>query len=121
MKTLEEMTMNEKTLRSIIIDFRNELIGGFENMTYDCSTEECEEYWPLKNRTKQYVVDYIYSLVMKGNDKYLTSSIRNIALEKKHIKFMGSQFVRDLIEDRVQSDYTKHGWNFENNYYGDLN
>lgn len=120
MKAKEEMTMNERTLRSIIIDMRREFIGSFENMTYDESEEKCEEYWPLKQRTKQYVVDLIYGWVMNGNDKYLQSPMRNIAMERKHIKFMGSQFVRELIEDRVEYDFNKNGWDFPNNYNGDL-
>lgn len=120
MKKVEEMTFEERTLRSIIIDFRREIIGGFENMTYDYSEEECEKYWPLKNRTKENVVENIYGLIMNGNDKYIYSSIRNIGMERKHIKFMGSQFVRELIEDRVEADYQKNGWDFSNNYNGDL-
>ena len=116
MKKLEEMTQNEKTLRAIICDFRNEIIGGFENLLSDNGEEEGEKFWPLQYRTKQHVVNAIYDLVMNGTEKYLTSSIRAIAIEKKHIKFMGEKFIRELIEDRVEYDYRKNGWDFPNNY-----
>jgi len=121
MKDVKEMTTNERTLRSIIIDFRNELIGGTENHWYDCPDEfeTGKDYDPHK-LTKDWAINTIYSWVMNGNDKYLQSSIRNIVIEHKHIKFMGSQFVRDLITDRVEHDYQKHGWDFPNNYSGDL-
>ena len=120
MKKLEEMTSDEKTLRAIICDMRNEFIGGFENMTCDNDEEECEKYWPLKTRTKEYVCDCIYGWIMNGNDRYLRSNMRPICIERKHLKFMGKSFIKALIEDRVEADYRKYGWNFANNYAGDL-
>jgi len=116
MKKLEEMTQNEKKLRAIICDFRNEFIGGFINLLSDNGEEEGEKFWPLQHRTKQYVVDTIYNWVMNGTERYLQSSTRNIAIEKKHIKFMGEKFIRELIEDRVEYDYRHNGWAFPNNY-----
>ena len=120
MKKVEEMTFEERMLRAIICDMRNEFIGGFENMTYDCSEEECEKYWPLKNRTKESAVNTILSQIIGGKDKYIQSPQRPIALEKKHLKFMGKQFIKELIEDRVEADYQKHGWDFLHNYDGNL-
>ena len=112
----ENMTQHQRTLRSIIIDERNNIIGSFENMTYDQSEEECEKYWPLEKRTKNYVVDLIYHNIMDGKSDYVVSEIRCIMLERKHIRFMGEAFVRALIEDRVEADYKKHGWRFKNRY-----
>ena len=43
MKKLEEMTLNEKKLRAIICDLRNEIIGGFENLLSDNGEEEAEK------------------------------------------------------------------------------
>lgn len=120
MKPLNEMTWQEKQLRHIIIDYRNDFIGSFENMTYDNDEETCEKYWPLKNRTKQYVCNDIYDRIMKGKDDYVQATNDWTTLEKKHIRFMGETFVRELIENRVQADFDKHGWPFENNFYGDL-
>lgn len=121
MKAKEEMTMNERMLRSIIIDMRNELIGSTENHYCDCSDEfeTGKDYDPVK-LTKQWAVDTLYGWVMNGNDKWLQSPMRNIAMERKHIKFMGRRFIRELIEDRVEYDYRKHGWAFPNNYNEDL-
>ena len=45
--------------------------------------------------------------------------MRNIAIEKKHIKFMGEKFVRELIMDRVLADYKKHGWDFPHSVVND--
>ena len=120
MKKLKEMTFEEKMLSSIICDAIDEFIGGFENMTYDESEEECEKYWPLKTRTKEYVCGYIYGLLILGDSKYIQSSMRNICLERKHLKFMGNAFIKDLIEKMVELSYTEYGWNFANNYAGDL-
>lgn len=120
MKKLEEMTFNERTLRAIICDMRNEIIGGFENTALDYDEEECEKIWPLASRTKEVVVDEIMSMIFNGNDKYVSSSTRPITLEKKHLRFMGKKFIRELVEDRVEADYKKNGWNFPNNYLGDL-
>lgn len=55
---------------------------------------------------------------MSGNEKYLVSPQRDLALEKKHIHFMGEKFVRELIADRVEADFRKNGWDFPNNYEG---
>lgn len=120
MKKLEEMTFNEKLLRRMICDMRNEIIGGFENTVADNDEAYCEEIWPVKDRTKEVVVDEIMTMIFNGTDKYLKSSSSPFMLEKKHIKFMGKKFVRELVEDRVEWDYKKHGWDFPNNYSGDL-
>lgn len=111
MKKLEEMTFNERLLRSIIIDLRKELIGGWENAYLD-GTQYPQNY------TKEDAINDLYHWVMDGTSRYLSSSIRNIAIERRHIHFMGSKFVRELIEDRVEADYRKHGWAFPNNYEG---
>ena len=120
MKELESMTNDERLVRKIIISYRNEIVGGMENMSYDYDEDYVENYWPLADRTKQNVINQIYSIIMNGKDKYLTSADGRFGIERKHIKFMTSEFIRELIEDRVQADYDKNGWDFPNNYYGDL-
>lgn len=116
MKKLEEMTQNEKKLRAIICDYRNDFIGGFKNLLSDNGEEEAENYWPLHNRTKQHVCVLIYRWVMNGKDRYLQSPTRNIAIEAKHVHFLGEKFIRELIEDRVDYNYRKNGWAFDNMY-----
>ena len=111
MKKIEEMTNNERLLRSIIIDLRNELIGGWENAYLD------DTNYP-KNYTKEDAVNDLYHSIMDGDTKYVRSSMRNLAIERKHLRFMGSKFIRELIEDRVEADYRKNGWAFPNNYEG---
>lgn len=120
MKSLNEMTLQEKMLRHIIIGMRNEIIGGFSNTYCDYGEEQAEEYWPLKDRTKENVVDNILSQILNGKGRYISSPVDMTALEKKHIKFMGKAFVKELIEDRVEYDYQHGGWDFPNNYSGDL-
>ena len=117
MKSLKEMSFNEKLLRHIIIEYRNDFIGGRENAYLDYDEEEYNELFS-SSLTKQDVMDYIYGEIMCGNNQYIVSPIDGAVMEKKHIKFLGSAFVKELIEDRVQADYEKNGWNFPNNYYG---
>ena len=120
MKSLKEMTFEEKMLRHIICGMRDVIIGGFENTYADCGEEQAEECWPLKDRTKENVVNDILSQIFDGKESYVVSPIDFNGLEKKHIKFMGKAFVKELIEDRVEYDYQHEGWNFPNNYSGDL-
>ena len=117
MKELSKMTFHEKLLRHIIICYRNDFIGGRANAYSDYGEEEYNKMYPTP-LTKEDVVNYIYGEIMNGNDQYVTSPHDNISLEKKHIKFLGSDFIRELIEDRVQADYEKNGWDFPNNYNG---
>ena len=114
MKKLEQMSFEERILRKIIIDLRNYVVGGYENSASDMGDEEFIETYGYI--TKDQVVEEIYNEIMCGNNKYVQSPSRMLVLEKKHIKFMGSKFVRELIEDRVESDYDKYGWMFPNNY-----
>lgn len=117
MKRKEDMTYDELTLRSIIIDCRKDLIGGIENAYLDNSEEEFfKTYGTLNLET---ICNTIYSEIMDGKEKFLASPMRNIAIEKKHIKFMGEKFVRELIMDRVLADYKKHGWDFPHSVVND--
>lgn len=112
MKKREEMTFNERVLRKIIIDFRNEYIGGIENMLSDYDEEQLKEFFPNGYPTREDVIEYIYGEVMNGKEKVLRSPQDIVALEKRHIHFMGEKFVRELIEDRVDFDINKNGWSW---------
>lgn len=115
----ENLTYNQKILRSIICDLRNELIGGQENHFLDTDEDKYMKECNPKLYTKQWAVDAIYSMLMCGYGKYVSSSIRNLSLERKHIRFYGKEWVMGLIEDRVEYDYYKNGWAFPNNYLGE--
>jgi hypothetical protein len=110
MKKLEEMTKHERLLRKIICDIRNDYVGGFENMMMDYDKEQLKELMPNGFPTREEVIEYIYREVMCGNEKILRSPLDIYAIEKKHIKFMGEKFVRELIEDRVDYDIQHNGW-----------
>lgn len=112
MKKLEEMTLHERTLRKIICDIRNDYVGGIENMILDNDEEQLKEFFPNGYPTREEVIEYIYGEVMRGKEKVLRSPLDIYALEKKHIKFMGEKFVRELIEDRVDFDIKKNGWSW---------
>ena len=113
----ENMTPHQRELRKMIVRMRDIFIGEFINATYDWSEEQCEKYWPVEQRTKNYVVDLIYHWIMDGDSKYVMTEDRSVVLERKHIRFMGEAFVRALIEDRVDYDYRHGGWSeFENRY-----
>lgn len=114
----EELTFNQQIIRSIIIDLRNELIGGTEN-AYEDSPEEWGDgkLYNSSSLTKEWAINTIYDLLVGGTEKYVQSPIRNIAIEKKHIKFYGEKWIKGLIEDRVEHDFNKNGWAFPNNYY----
>ena len=45
MKELSKMTFQEKTLRAIICDLRDEIVGGFSNNCLDSGKEEAERKW----------------------------------------------------------------------------
>ena len=109
MKKLEEMTRNEKMVRRIIIGLRNEYVGGFENMLLDYGEDGMKEMgYTLP--TREEVIEYIYNEIMGGNDDYIYCPNECWGIEKKHIKFMGEKFIRELIEDRVDHDINKNGW-----------
>lgn len=112
MKKLEEMTLNERILRKIVVGIRNDYIGGIENMILDYSEEEIKEYFPNGFPTRDDVVEYIYKEVMNGKEEYITAPNDIISLEKRHIHFMGEQFVREMIENRVDFDIKKNGWSW---------
>lgn len=105
----EEMTREQRMLRSIIVAMRNDIVGGNENMTYDYSEEELKEMgWKFPSREE--VIERIYEDIMNGNSKVVMCPNECWGLERKHIHFMGEKFVRELIEDRVDYDINKNGW-----------
>lgn len=114
MKALSEMTFNEKQVRKMICEIRDEYVGGIQNACYDYSEEEFTEMYGRP--TRQSVIDYIYDTLMKGNEPIIRSSISMLAIERKHVKFLGEAFIRELIADRVDYDYDHNGWDFPNDY-----
>lgn len=103
----------EKVLSEIIKDWICWEIGGYENSYLD----EGDEF-EYKNLSKQDFVNRIYRILMTGKECYIYSPVKDYILEKKHIKFLGKQYLMDLIEKLVEKDYRKNGWKFPNNYCG---
>lgn len=112
------VTVEIKLVYKILNNLQDEYIGGFENMTYNYSKEECEEYWPLKDRTLDYVCDYLYKELFNGNSKVIWAG--NLSIERKHLKFMGTEKVKELIRYNAIAYHYAVGWDFENNFNGDL-
>lgn len=110
MKKFEEMTFHEKMLRKIIIDFRNDIVGGLENSYLDMGQDD-EKFIKEHGRiTEDEICEAIYFDIMHGKEKFLVSS-QGVGIEKKHIRFLGEEFIRELIADRVSHDHEK-GWLF---------
>ena len=107
MKRKEEMTRDERLLRNIIVEIRNDYIGGLENMILDNDDVNMKSL-----PTREEVIEFIYHEVMDGKEEVLYMPNHIIGIEKKHIHLMGKQFVRELIEDRVDFDIKKNGWSW---------
>lgn len=107
MKRKEEMTRDERLLRNIIVGIRNDYIGGLENMILDNDDVDMKSL-----PTREEVIEYIYHEVMDGKEEVLYMPNDIVGIEKKHIHLMGEQFVRELIEDRVDFDIKKNGWSW---------
>ena len=108
----EEMTYEQRLLRKLICDIRNEIVGGYENSILDNDEEELKKMYPNGMPTREDIINEIYNEVMDNKSKYLRSNDCPIMLEKKHIHFMGEKFVRELIENRVDYDINHNGWSW---------
>jgi len=112
MKKLEEMSYNEKQVRRLIVGFRNDYVGGLENAYLDNGEEEfLNTYGVIKVKD---IEDYIYDELINGNEKIVYHPTDGWGVEKKHIKFLGKDFIEELIHNRVMYDYNKNGWEFPN-------
>lgn len=114
MKELKDFTFEEKVLRAIIADWRNYYVGCFENAYLDNGEEDFIKMYGYV--TKQKIIELVYYEIANGTKPFVQSPTRMLALEKKHLRFMGKKFIEELIEDRIEADYNKNGWDFPNNY-----
>ena len=110
---MTQKEFNNVLLRRIIKDWICWEIGGYENSYLD----EGDEF-PYKGLTKEDFVEEIYDRVISDKEDYLCSPVEDYAIEKKHIRFMGKENIKNLIEELVEEDYKKNGWRFPNNYNG---
>lgn len=92
----QEMTFEKKMLKCIIIDRRNEIIGDYENSIEDGTLDENAML------TKEMIVNTIMDTILNGNAEYISSPVRCIAIERKHLKFFGKAFIKSLVEDVVR-------------------
>ena len=110
---MTQKEFNNELLRRIIKDWICWEIGDYENSYLD----EGDEF-PYKGLTKEDFVEEIYDRVISDKEDYLCAPVRDYAIEKKHIRFMGKENIKNLIEELVEKDCKKYGWNFPNNYNG---
>ena len=110
---MAQKEFNNVLLRRIIKDWICWEIGGYENSYLD----EGDEFH-YKGLTKEKFAEEIYSRVMLDNENYLCAPVEDYTIEKKHIRFMGKENIKSLIEELIEEDYKKNGWKFPNNYNG---
>ena len=83
----------------------NDYVGGEENHYLDHD----ERYF---NFTEDTLIDTIYKeLMSKEGFLFLENGF---VIEAKHIRFVGSQRLKEIVEHRVKYRHKKEGWCFEN-------
>ena len=107
-----------KLVNKILFRLQDEYIGSFENDSLNYSKEYLENEWPLKDRTCDNVCDYLYREITNGNSKYI--QVGNMWIERKHLKFIGTEKLKELIRNNVIAYHYTVGWGFEDNFAGDL-
>lgn len=90
-------TFQESVLAGVVDRFYNDVVGGIENHYYD--TDE------LKPIRKEDLINQIVDDILSSKHTLLTED--GIGIEQKHIRFMGSQRVREIVEHRVNFRYSR--------------
>lgn len=103
----DERSFNEKIIRQAICDFRDEFVGGQENAYMDMGEEEYLATYGVLTNTEVEANIYYELMCGKGN---VIWTHKGLCIEKKHVKFLGSDYIRAMIRDRVKYDYDKNGW-----------
>lgn len=104
MTSTSKLTENQKMIRSLIIAHRNDYVGWNDN-----SYNDTGKTWSQAPSIKE-CEDYIYDAIMNSKEKYQITEFRE-AIETKHIRFEGSEWIRAMIHERVMHSYNK-GWGF---------
>lgn len=104
MTSTANLTDNQKLIISLIIAHRNDYVGWNEN-----SYSDTDKTWSQAPSIKE-CEDYIYDEIMNSKEKYQITEY-GLAIETKHIRFEGSEWIRSMIHERVMHSYNK-GWYF---------
>ena len=97
---------HERLLKRAVDKLYNDYVGGEENHYLDYD----ERYF---NFTEDSLIETITDELLKTKD-YVRLENSVFVLEAKHIRFMGKQRVREIVEHRVKYRHEKEGWIFEN-------
>lgn len=98
-------TFEEKLLKMAVDHYYNDYVGGEENHYLDCE----ERYF---NFTEESLIETITNEILK--EKYQIWLENGWAIEAKHIRFIGKERVREIVDHRVKFRHNKEGWCFEN-------
>ena len=83
----------------------NDYIGGNE-----CSMQDGQDYTAF---TEEQLIETISNDIVSTKDAYVWLD-NGMALEKKHIKFVGNQRIHEIVEHRIQYRHKKEGlWMWE--------
>lgn len=97
-------TTEERILKLAVDKFYNDYVGGEENHWLDTG----ERYF---NFTEEELIETITNEILKEKRYVLLDN--GWALEAKHIRFIGKQRVREIVDHRVKFRHNKEGWYWE--------
>lgn len=95
----------------IISDMINDIVGGIENCISDEGKEEAINLLG-ELPTREDVKNDIYDELINGKSKYVTSPIRRITIERKHIRFQTKEVIQFLIDQLVEQSYNNDKWSW---------
>jgi len=96
---------NERLVKWAVDKLYNDYVGGEENHYLDND----ERYF---NFTEESLIDIITQEILKTRDILWTEN--GYGLEAKHVRFVGKERIREIVEHRVKFRHNKEGWCFEN-------
>ena len=106
-KTSFYKTMDERILKDVVDCYYNNYVGWNENAMLDGS-----DYFN-PNLNEEEVIKTIIDDIMTSKNEYLLGE-HNMAIETKHIHFMGRQRVEEIVEHRVKFRHQQDGsWLWE--------
>ena len=97
-------TFEEKLVKGAVDKIYNDYVGGEENHWLDHQ----ERYF---NFNEEELIKIIIDELLKA-EKYLWLE-NGLALEAKHIRFIGKQRITEIVKHRVQFRHNKEGWVWE--------
>lgn len=98
-------TNEEKILKGAVDKLYNDYVGGEENHWLDYG----ERYF---NFTEESLIEDITNEIL--SEKNVLWLECGIALEPKHVRFIGKVRVKEIVDHRVKYRHNKEGWEWEN-------